>query len=276
MQVLLINLARRRDRLDAMTAQLTRLALSATRIPALDANTVSQNLLAQFFSASGPLGTVPKGDQCCSLSHRRAWSVFLAGSEPYATVLEDDVILDPATAPLLRHCDWIGDDVDVVKLEHFGPQNQRVLVGERRPVPCGRNIAPILSRHTGGGAYVISRAAAIKLLAVEHWSVPVDHLLFNPNVSPLAEDLRAFQLLPAIARQGEGPSDIRHWRLADRRPNLKLVRREIVRAYYECRLLPKQIAAVLGGKARLMRVAGPAADLAPALQEFVPARTGTR
>jgi glycosyl transferase family 25 len=82
--------------------------------------------------------------------------------------------------------------------------------------------------------------------------------------------LKPYQMLPAVARQSAGVSDIRPWRLPDRRLGLKLARREIVRAYYECRLLPQQIAALLAGEARLARVAAP--GLAPA-PVFLPART---
>lgn len=277
MQVFLINLDRRSDRLAAMTAQLTQLGIAAKRIAAVDANCVSDNWLRQIFTPRGPLGTIPKGDQCCSLSHRRAWAAFLNSGAPYAAVLEDDVVLDPSVSRLFKQHDWIPDGVDLIKLEHYGPDHQRVLVGEKRSIGHNRTLAPILSRHTGAACYVVSRAAAVKLLNVQRWSVPVDHLLFNPNVSPLAEELKPYQMLPAVARQTSDTSDIRHWRLADRQIGLTLARREIVRAYYECRLLPKQIAAVLRGEAHLAQVAGPVPPRfdRPSLPDFLPARTGT-
>jgi glycosyl transferase family 25 len=256
MQVFLINLDRRTDRLAAMTVQLAQLGIVAKRIPAVDANRVSDGWLSQAFTR-GPLGTIPKGDQCCSLSHRRAWAAFLNSGAPYAAVIEDDVVLDPSASRLFKQPDWIPDGIDVIKLEHYGPNHQRVLVGEERSIGNSLTLAPILSRHTGAACYVVSKAAAVKLLHLRRWSVPVDHLLFNPNVSPLAEELRPYQMLPAIARQKSDTSDIRPWRLADRHIGLKLARREIVRAYYECRLLPRQIAAVLQGGAHLARVAGP-------------------
>jgi len=276
MQVFLINLNRRTDRLNAMTARLARLGLAATRIPAIDAADVSAGWLAQFFRANGPLGVIPKGDQCCSLSHRRAWSAFLAGGAPFATVLEDDVVLSDAASLLLRRTDWIAGGARLVKLEHFGPQSQRVLVGKQTDIGAGHSIAPILSRHTGAAAYVISRAAAMRLAAIDRWDVPVDHLMFNPNVSPLARELKPLQLLPAIARQSADSSDIKPWRLAGRRLSTKLVKREIVRAYYECRLLPQQIAAVLAGEAHLARVAGPLpVRFDRPYPELVPVRTAT-
>lgn len=261
MKIFVINLARRQDRHAAMTAQLKKLGLSFETIAAIDADAVSPAWIANYFTPSGPLGILPKGDQCCSLSHRKAWAAFLASGEPYATILEDDVVLDRAAASLLANTDWLPGAADLVKLEHFGPQSQRVLIGTRTEIGRGRSIAPILSRHTGAAAYILSRRAAQELLKLRRWNVPVDHLLFNPNVSPTAAKLKPLQMLPAIARQESGfggASDIRPWRIADRRLRPELIRREIVRAYYELRLLPKQIVQVLGGQARLMKVANEA------------------
>jgi len=256
MKVFVINLARRRDRRAAMTAQLLSLKMPFEWVTALDASTVSEGWIARHFTTTGPLGRLSKGDQCCSLSHRKAWFSFLANGAPYAAFLEDDVVLDPAASRLLSDLGWLPPDIDVLKLEHFGPQSQRVLVGERAEIGRGRSIAPILSRHTGAAAYILSRRAAIELLAAERWAVPVDHLLFNPNVSALAACLRPYQLLPAIARQASfGVSDIKPWRLAGNMFGPALIKREIIRAYYELRLLPQQIVQVLSGEAQLVRVA---------------------
>ncbi|MDR3525886.1 MAG: glycosyltransferase family 25 protein [Rhizomicrobium sp.] len=256
MKIFVINLARRRDRRAAMTAQMLRLKMAFEIVTALDATLVSEGWIARHFTATGPLGRLSKGDQCCSLSHRKAWFTFLAHGAPYAAFLEDDVLLDPAAPRLLDDFGWLPPGTDVLKLEHFGPQSQRVLVGERSEIGRGRSIAPILSRHTGAAAYVLSRRAAIELLAAERWDVPVDHLLFNPNVSALASKLKPYQLLPAIARQASGgASDIKPWRLAGNSFGPALIKREIIRAYYELRLLPQQIAQVLSGHAQLVSVA---------------------
>jgi glycosyl transferase, family 25 len=258
METYVINLTRRWDRLNAMSAQLRQMGLEFERVPAFDAGEISDNWLAQHFTASGPLGTISKGDRCCSLSHRLAWSIFLAGNAPYALILEDDVLLDPSAAEFLKRTDWIPEGADLLKLEHFGPEGQRVLVGVAQEVFRGRQLARILSRHTGAAAYIISRRAAEQLLAIkDKWQVPVDHLLFNPNVSDIADRLQPQQLLPAIARQQDdfgGKSDIRQWRLPYRKPGFALVKREIVRAFYELRLLPRQIAQVLSGQAWLASV----------------------
>ena len=263
MKVFVINLARRRDRRAAMIAQMLSLKMAFETVTALDATIVSEAWIARHFTATGPLGRLSKGDQCCSLSHRKAWFTFLAHGAPYAVFLEDDVVLNPAAPRLLGDPDWLPPGIDVLKLEHFGPQSQRVLVGERIEIGRGRSVAPILSRHTGAAAYVLSRRAAIELLAAERWDVPVDHLLFNPNVSALATTLKPYQLLPAIARQALcGVSDIKPWRLAGNIFGPALIKREVIRAYYELRLLPQQIAQVLSGQAALVRVANNIAPIA--------------
>lgn len=255
MKIFVINLARRRDRRGVITAQLLSLGLPFEIVTALDAAVVSKEWLTRHFTASGPLGRLSKGDQCCSISHRKAWFTFLAHGAPHAVFLEDDVVLDPDAARLLSDQSWLSPETDIVKLEHFGPPGQRVLVGAREEIGGGRSLAPILSRHTGAAAYILSRRTAVTLLAAERWAVPVDHLLFNPNVSALARDLKPVQLLPAIARQADnGASDIRPWRAESNRISAALVSRELVRAYYELRLVPRQIVQVLSGAATLVRV----------------------
>lgn len=270
MKLFVINLARRTDRRAAMARQLNRLGLSFEAISAVDAEYVNESWLARYFTPSGPLGSLPKGDRCCSLSHRKAWQAFLASDEDFAVILEDDIILDASASKLLNDPSWLPEGVDLMKLEHFGPESQRILVGPRQKIGRAHSVAPILSRHTGAAAYIISRSAAEQLLALERWNVPVDHLLFNANVSPQAAALKPYQLLPAIARQESSfTSDIRQWRVVQNKFSLSLAKREIVRAYYELRLLPKQIAAVLTGHARLAKVAN-ASLRAPAFYPEAP------
>jgi len=258
MRIFVVNLARRRDRLSVMTAQLRALKLAFDWVQACDAKDASDDYLDQFVKAEGPLGALPKGDRCCFVSHMRAWNAFLQSGESHGVILEDDVGLDPASGDLLLRPDWIPAHVDLLKLEHFGPERQLVLVGEPVKVGTGRTIAEIRSRHTGAGAYVLSRWAAQHLLSFPRkWSVSVDHVLFNPNVSPLAREIRPYQLLPAIARQDAGlggASDIAASRMAQRRPSVSLMKREMMRAFYEVRLLPQQIGSVITGRAWLARV----------------------
>jgi glycosyl transferase, family 25 len=248
MRTYLINLARRPDRLAAMERQAAGLTLE--RVEALDARTAEPAELDRWFEKGGPLGEIPRGDKACLLSHRRAWEMFLATSDRHAVFLEDDVRLSPAARVLLSDDGWIPADAAVVKLEHYGPKGQRVLLNKMRAVRSGFQLGQMLSRHTGAAAYVLSRSAAELLLRETRFDLPVDHLLFNPNNSRLFTQLSPWQLVPAVARQEEfvgEKSDIEGTRVGLRNFGLTYAKRELVRFAYDLKLLPRQVIALLRG-----------------------------
>jgi glycosyl transferase family 25 len=258
MQSFLINLARRPDRLLKMSRQLSDLGLSAQFVAAVDAKHMPDAVADKSFAADGPLGPIPKGDKCCTLSHMRAWSMFLSTGDSHGLILEDDVALEPDAVAMLRDAAWIPAGIGLVKIEHYGPENQRVLLDDLVDTGHGRQLGRLRSRHTGAAAYILSREVAGLLLTyAERWTLPVDHMLFNPNNSPLAARLSPYQLTPAVARQSEeigGRTDIDEWRAGLRDFSWRFVKREMVRAYYDLRLLPSQIASVAWRKADLVRV----------------------
>jgi glycosyl transferase family 25 len=189
------------------------------------------------------------------LSHRLAWERFLAMGDAHAVFLEDDVVLSEAARDLLANDAWIPSPVAVVKLEHYGPKGQRVLLNDFRSVAGDFQIGRMLSRHTGAAAYILSRGAAGLLVRQTRFALPVDHLLFNPNNSALVAALDPVQLLPAIARQEQfvgarspkDKSDIEGTRLGMRRLSWTYVKRELTRLAYDLRLAPRQLVALLGG-----------------------------
>jgi glycosyl transferase family 25 len=257
MKTYLINLARRPDRLAAMQAQGARLGLSWTRIDAVDARTADAMDRTRCFAPNGPLGEIPRGDQCCTLSHVNAWRALYDSGDSHAAILEDDVVLDARAAFALKDAAWIPAGIDLVKLEHYGPMGQSVLLSDFRDAGDGLSLARMHSRHTGAAAYILTRAAAEKLLAVTRFDLPVDHLLFNPNNSRLFASLAPWQLLPAVARQADfvgEKSDIEGWRVGLRRLDWTYVRRELIRFGYDLKLLPRQLALVAGGGARFTRI----------------------
>jgi len=259
MDLYLINLARRPDRLAFMTAQAEKLGLGLTRLDAVDAQKAETAAIDRWFQKGGPLGEIPRGDKCCSLSHRMAWERMVNSGAPYAAILEDDVVLKDGARFPLGGSGWIPEDADLVKLEHYGPPGQSVLLSDFRDVGSGFRLARMRSRHTGAAAYILSRRAAELLLSLTHFDLPVDHLLFNPNNSPVFARLKPWQLLPVVARQEDfvgDRSDIEGWRVGLRRFDLTYVRRELTRFGYDLKLLPQQIALLLSGRAKFTRVGG--------------------
>ena len=256
MRTYLINLARRPDRLAAMQRQ----GLALDRVEAVDAKSTERDAIDRWFEPGGPLGEIPQGDKACLLSHRQAWERFLATDDSHAAFLEDDVRLSPSAPALLMDAGWIPADVAVVKLEHYGPPGQRVLLDRLHAARDGFRLGRMLSRHTGAAAYILSRPAAALLLRQTRFDLPVDHLLFNPNNSKLFAALKPWQLVPAIARQEEfvgEKSDIEGTRVRLRSLSLTYVKRELVRFGYDLKLVPRQAAALLrGAKFVAMRTNG--------------------
>jgi glycosyl transferase family 25 len=263
MDIYLINLDRRPDRLASMTAEADRAGLRLARLAALDAAGAEDAAIAGWFAPSGPLGPLPRGDRCCTLSHRLAWQALLESGAPHAVVLEDDVRLSPGAGPLLQTSDWVPADIDLLKLEHYGPRGQRILVTQERPLVSHSftagsfSMARLASRHTGAAAYLISRRAAQRLLEPRTFNLPVDHLLFNPNNSPLFAELKPWQLIPAIARQQEfvgAKSDIEGTRIGLRKLSPAYVKRELIRLGYDLKLIPRQLMLLASGKARFIAI----------------------
>jgi glycosyl transferase family 25 len=157
---------------------------------------------------------------------------------------------------VLQDAAWIPPGTNLIKLEHYGPASQSVLLSDFKDVGQGFRLGRMRSRHTGGAAYILSRRAAELLLQTSRFDLPVDHLLFNPNNSKLFARLQPWQLLPTVARQEqESSSDIEGSRLGLRKFDMTYVKRELVRFGYDLRLLPEQLALLATGKAKFTRVA---------------------
>ena len=68
-----------------------------------------------------------------------------------ACVLEDDIHLEPGFAALVGDAAWVPPDAHSVKIDTY---LQTVRLGERRPIPGGRAVAPLFTRHESSAAYV--------------------------------------------------------------------------------------------------------------------------
>lgn len=269
--VLVINLDRRTDRLGSLRQRLDDLNLGFHRISAVDGRSVPESELA-VSRKSGPIGPMQDTTRACTASHVKAWRHIIASGARYMLVLEDDVVLDPAIASALADDAWIPAGIDLIKLEKFAPlRPSKVLAGRvLATVPPGPGvIRRIYSRHTGAAAYILSRRGAeIALSGCGEFDVPVDHLLFNETVSRLCARLRPAIMVPPLAWQdidvGFG-SDIARGKSrrpapqGTGRPRKKLAT-SLRRAMFELRLVPLQLARILIGQARIITLRTPQAS----------------
>lgn len=257
-EVFVINLARRPDRLERIAEHLKNRAVLWHRIDAVDVNTVEPQTLNATIGKSGPLGVLGDADRACTCSHFKAWQAFLQSDATHALFLEDDVFVSHDLATLLRSSDWITPEMDVIKLEKFGDGTSKVLLGKTNlDLPVTRQAFRMFSCHVGGGAYILSRKAARAALEKKgQISVPIDHFLFNPNVSMLSRQLKPLIIQPAMATQRAYAynSDIAGMGKAAKPKGWRLVRQKIVRGYHELNLLPKQFLIMVTGGAKWLNI----------------------
>lgn len=109
------------------------------------------------------------------------------------------------------------------------------------------------SRHTASGGYMMTRqGAAIGLAYAGRISVPIDHFLFNDTISPIWWKMRPHLVTPAVVRQADtGESDI--WTHGEASPPRSVRRRmRLSRGLAEVSGLPRQLTALIGGRAVLL------------------------
>lgn len=171
-----INLDRAPERLARIAAQLERLGLAWTRLPAVDARALRPEQRAALDDATYRRrhGKEPVlGELGCYLSHVAVMREFLAGDARFALVLEDDVILKDTLPAVVQGLAAHADRWDMVKLSgvHSGT-----------PVPYlevapGHRLAVMLSRCTGSSAYLMNRRAAEAYAAgLLPMALPYDHV----------------------------------------------------------------------------------------------------
>lgn len=254
--IYVINLDSRQDRWEKLAGQLDALGLDYRRVAAVDGTTISDEELARHFPRKGPLGQLGRGDMACTLSHFRAMRVFLESDKRLALVLEDDVVLAQDLPEIVHSFEWWPSRASLIKLETYLTRDLFVLLGPQvGTTPSGRPIRPLLSRHTGAAGYLIDRSAAQVLIDLPTVDVPIDHLLFNPNVSAIARTLSPMQVEPGMVRQrrNEFGSDIGWLRAQVRPTGFRYWWRETIRGMYEIRRLHLQAFEFAFRKARLVK-----------------------
>ncbi len=191
--VYVINLDRRPDRWAAMSAQMDRLGIEATRIAAVD---------KESLAGDPALLRMGAGHVACARSHYKAMQALVDCGAPAALVLEDDVEVGEEVPALIASLEWWPGEHGLVKLQSTIAPDRRIWLGPAvGATPSGRALRPIMGNHLGAYGYLIDYDAALEVLETAPATpMPIDHLLFNLGNSHLAHSLAPLQMTPGAIR----------------------------------------------------------------------------
>jgi glycosyl transferase family 25 len=189
-----INLDHRTDRRDALENQLSALGLSSTRVSAITPMELSEgqrDFCKRTQRTSDPIIEV---ELCCNLSHQRALEAFLATSDDYALILEDDALLASDLPEVLAEIERVGMPSDLLRLETYIDRTQ---FGLKPHAHYGRYSARTMHSYTWGTAgYVVNRKAAERYARSTRFdTMTTDRALWR-RLSH-ATDVKILQLYPA-------------------------------------------------------------------------------
>ena len=250
-----INLDRRKDRLEKISSHLHKNNFRFERFSAIDAENENLSELSKNISQYGPMGKISKGDLACFQSHYRLWK-HIAENENYPIlILEDDSYISKTGFKLLKNIEWIPSDSNIIKCERFGNSRHKVLLSPSLKSIGTFKLHFLLSKHSGTGGYIITPKGAKFLVEKSiNVNVPVDHFLFNPNNSTIFNELSPIQIFPAICEQNDKTSNIHIYREGFSYKSLSNILREVRRGFYEIRLLPKQLFQLIFMKCILKKI----------------------
>ncbi|EKF43335.1 MAG: glycosyltransferase family 25 protein [Pigmentiphaga sp.] len=189
MQVYIINLDRSPGRMAFMRQQCEALSLDFERIPAVDGDTIDAETLARH--------GLSVGATACFMSHRLTWERLLSSEAERALILEDDAVLQPSLADLVRNDDWFPANADIVRAEATG--QKQILSLDPIEIPGGRVLRQLYSDCWGCAGYIITRDVARRLLAMtEDFTEAVDMVVFS---NEFVAQARVYQMAPAPVMQ---------------------------------------------------------------------------
>ena len=235
-----LNLDRHKDRLDNMAAQLDALGLTWERVAAIDAALTTEGTLNAYVDAVGPIPRMGAGARACTVGHFKMWIKFLETDAPVAFILEDDVRISDKFPAFVKAALHYSNEVDIL---NFNRQNsmhehKKLVVSKTKPITDdafeGKRL---LGPHYGTAGYMITRRTAERLCTqIKRTNVPIDHLLFNPNVSSFNRSSRIYQAFPAMVEPAmeKFQTSIQEESI----PRSRAWHRKLMRAYYETNRIP--------------------------------------
>mgnify|MGYP001765013291 CR=1 FL=1 len=224
--VWLINLPRATKRRARMDAQLSRLPLNVTVFPGVDGKAEEQRLLQTVDIPAFERNMGRKiliGGIGCYHSHLGVWRAFLDSGQPVALVLEDDVVFHDDFIQAVDHGLAVMGEWDILKLNAIRAK-LKIPQGKVGPYTLTAYAGPA----TGTGAYLITRAAAERILPL---MLPVTRATDHEINRFFRHGQRLFGLEPFPSHlddgnesliTGTGFADVRKFKWYRRLPNYRL------------------------------------------------------
>lgn len=174
----IINMNTSKERHKNVQKYTSKLPYPAIRIDAIDGNLITNEQLMQYVDLDtyyAFMSGYPKsGTVGCFLSHAKAWREFLSSSNDIALILEDDIVFNHEE--VIKAVTMLQDnsslwDIASLEISHKGSPLSVYQSKEHN-----QKIVAYLTHITHMGAYLVSRSAAVKLLAKSSpIKMPVDH-----------------------------------------------------------------------------------------------------
>lgn len=205
---LVLNLDRHTERLATLGAALDAQGITWSRFAAIDASNVSDEDLDRMVAVSGPIPRMPRGARACTAGHMKMLAQIADGPDDFTLILEDDAEVSPHLRTVLEDLLERGS-FDILNLNRQAPTKRpqkKLIVGSKaRDFGESGEVRDLVGIHYGTAGYLVSRSAAGQIISVcPRPNMPIDHVLFNPNISPLFGRIRIEQLFPALVRPSEG------------------------------------------------------------------------
>jgi len=252
-KIYVLNLDRHPDRLANIQRQMDHFGLAFIRFPAIDAKIADPQELDEYVDRKGPIPRMGASARAVTAGHFRIWKAFLETDAPVAFILEDDVRISESFPDFLRGATQFAKRVDILNFNRQDSTGleKKLILAKKNQIKTDTFVGKkLLSLHFGAAGYMVSRTAAQNLCAeVQRTDVPIDHLLFNPNVSKYARGAKVYQSFPAFV---EPDKDRFETSIQDEYiPESTSLRNKLFRAYYEVRGVPSIAAKLLTGRAEI-------------------------
>lgn len=189
-----INVDSKIKRMERMRRVASETSLSIERVRALTAEEIPvKTSFSPIFNRE-----LSFPELSCFYSRVECWKRIVQGSDPFALILEDDVVLSEKITLLLGALEGKEITFDVLRLE---PPNKEGKFYTDEILEVGQfKFAHLISKAACTSAMIVSKTGARKLIELAKPVLPIDELLFN-YYSPIFYDVRTYQIDDALAWQ---------------------------------------------------------------------------